>query len=176
MASRIRAIEHKDDAFNDVVRRLFEKILAPGNEGDFFQVRFRHALKRISIDVFRQYYRDQTEERENLQPSSFRSLEDQENEGDDWERVSVAADIDIPKEDVFSPVELESLKREALQVLKEPFRTAFVLHYIDGWQIESNDPKEITVSKYFDKTPRTINNWLQHTKNELSKWRGDHHE
>lgn len=176
VAFRIRAIEYKDDAFNDVVRVLFEKILALGNEGDFLQVRFRHALKRISIDVFRQYYRDQTEERKNLQQSSFRSADETEDGEDDWEQVLIAVDNDIPKEDSFSSVELESLKREALQILEEPIRTAFVLHYIRGWQIESKDPKEITVSRHLKKTPKTIRNWLQQAKKELSKWRGDHHE
>ncbi|MCG3159181.1 MAG: hypothetical protein JMDDDDMK_00167 [Acidobacteria bacterium] len=176
VAFRVRAIEQKDDAFNDVVRVLFEKILAPDNSGDFLQVRFRFALKRISISIFHQYYRDQIEERENLRPSSFQSLDGQENEKDDWDQVHVAIDSDLPVEDSFSSVELESLKREALQILKEPIRTAFILHHIKGWQIESNNPKEITVSGYLETTPRTIRNWLQQAEKELRKWRGDHHE
>ena len=172
--SRTRSLERKEDAFNEAIRILFEKILAPGNEGDFLQVRFRYALKRIAIDVFRQYYRDQTDDRDNLQPSSFRSQE--ETGENDWENIPATQDNDIATEDGFSSVEMEVLRREALQVLKEPIRTAVVLHYIKGWPIESNDPKEVTVSTSLGVTPRTILNWLKYAKKELMKWRGDHHE
>jgi DNA-directed RNA polymerase specialized sigma24 family protein len=173
---RLRSLEHKEDAFNEVLQVLFETILALGNEGDYLQVRFRHALKRIAIDVFRQYYRDQTEDRQYLQPSSFQSQEDTGENENDWENIPAREGNDIAAEDRFSSVEIEVLRREALQVLKEPIRTAFVLHYIKGWPIESNDPKEVTVSASLGVTPRTVLNRLQRAKKELMKWRGDHHE
>lgn len=176
VAYRIRAIENKEDAFNEVVQALFERILSSGNEGDYLQVRFWHALKRISVDVFRKYYHEQTQDHENLQKSSFQSEQEIGNEEDDWEHILITTDIDVPKEDGYSPVELESLKREALQSLPEPLRTAFILHYYKDWQIESKNPKELTVSSYFKKDPRTIRNWIRQAKTELRNWRGDRHE
>lgn len=176
IAFQIRAIEQKEDAFQDVVNDLFEKILASDNRGDFLQVRFGLVLKRISINIFRQYYQSQNQERENLQASSFQSRAEQDNDEDNWDQVYVRVDSDILIEDSFSPIELESLTREALQFIREPIRTALILHFIKGWQIESNDPNEITVSKYFKNEPRTIRNWFRQAKKEWSKWRGDHHE
>lgn len=172
--SWMRGIVHKEDAVNDVIQVLFEKILSPNNEGDYLQVRFWHNLKRISLDVRRKYEREQTKDRRYLQPSSFQSQE--ETGENDWENVPDTNGDEIAAKNDFSSVEMEVLWRESLRILKEPIRTAVVLHYIKGWQVESIDPKEITVSKYFRKTPRTILNWLRQAEEELIKWRGDHHE
>lgn len=176
VTSWMRGIVHKEDAVNDVIQVLFEKILRPGNEGDYLQVRFWHNLKRISLDVRRKYLREQTKDRRYLQPSSFKSQEETGENENDWENVSDTNGNEIAAENKFSSVEMDVLWREALHVLKEPMQTAVLLHYVTGWQIESKDPNEITVSKYFRKTPKTIYNWLRQAEDELIKWRGDHHE
>jgi DNA-directed RNA polymerase specialized sigma24 family protein len=174
VTSWMRGIVYKEDAVHDVIQVLFEKIVSPDHEGDYLQVRFWHNLKRISLDVRRKYLRDQTKDRHYLQPSSFQPPEETgENE---WENVSDTNGNEIAAKNGFSSVEMEALWREALHILQEPMRTAVLLHYITGWQIESKDPNEITVSKYFRKTPKTIHNWLRQAENELSNWRGDHHE
>ena len=77
-------------------------------------------------------------------------------------------EIDAHKEDNYDydpPAETLSQEtlatlHDALDQLNERTRTALILHHIDGLQIESNDPDEPTVSRYFGVTGRTIRNWF----------------
>ena len=50
-------------------------------------------------------------------------------------------------------------------------RTAFILCHYEGWPIKSDDPSEVTISTYFDVTPRTIQNWLVVAEKSLIKYR-----
>lgn len=56
--------------------------------------------------------------------------------------------------------EEKMILRARLAALPENIRNAAILHYLDGWQIESKDAKEPTVSKLFNVSSRTIRNWL----------------
>ena len=173
---QLRSLEHKEEAFHEVVRMLYEKILAPGDEGDYLQVRYWHMLKRLSIDVYRQYHRDQANDWHYLQPSSYVDQEEAGDTENEWENIPENKNNELAEKTGLSSVEMDVILREGLHVLKDPIRTAFLLYYFEGWQIESNDPNEITVSKYFSRTPKTIYNWLKQAEEKLIKWRGDHHE
>ncbi len=65
------------------------------------------------------------------------------------------------------------LYREALALLDEPMRTAFVLRHYEGWPIEDRDETVPTISRYFNKTPRTIRNWMTTAEQALAAWRGE---
>jgi DNA-directed RNA polymerase specialized sigma24 family protein len=175
---RLRSLDADlaDEAYAEIMRILFGKILSIGGQGDFLQVRFWFALDRIAIDVFRQYSRRQTKDRANLIPTSFTEPNETDEAEEDWEDKFLSSDHLIPGENRWSSVERQALIEEALLSIEEPIRTAFVLHYYEGWKIESIDPEEITLSTYFRVTPKTIGNWLRKADFELKNWRGDHHE
>jgi DNA-directed RNA polymerase specialized sigma24 family protein len=66
-----------------------------------------------------------------------------------------------------------ALLKDALKGMPAPARSAFILHRAYGLPIESNDPAELTVSRYFGKTSRTIRNWLRSAEEHLRVWRGE---
>jgi DNA-directed RNA polymerase specialized sigma24 family protein len=164
-----------DDAFSDVFESLFAEICSTNGRSDFVQVRFWVVLNRTIIDVQRKYYRDQKDDNSFLHPNSFLNSDEVEQPGDDLEDVPSPGD-EIPDDPRPSSVELAELKAEALQSLPEPIRTAFVLHHYEGWPIESMNPEDWTLSKYYRKDPKTIRNWLHKAEVDLQVWRGEPHE
>jgi len=48
----------------------------------------------------------------------------------------------------------------------------FVLRHYEGWPIEDKDPSVPTISRHFQRTPRTIRNWMREAENVLAAWRG----
>ncbi len=165
-----------EDAYGEIMRILYTEILGMEGQADFLQVRFWTALDRIAIDIFRRYSRRRAKDQANLQPGSFSSREKTEESEEDWEDQLADMDHFIPGEIRWSSVELETLVEEALQALGEPLRTVFVLYHFEDWPIESKDPDELTLSKLYSVTPRTINNWLRKAESKLKTWRGDQHE
>jgi DNA-directed RNA polymerase specialized sigma24 family protein len=126
--------------------------------GDFYQVRFWVALKRAMLSE----YDKQIKEIE-IEEDCIRI--DEQPEGEDGDEPSFEiADTSLSQEDL-------SLIKSGLSVLTEPYKTVFLLRYYEGWPIRSNDPTEITISSHFNKTPRTVQNWLDTAKGELVKWR-----
>jgi hypothetical protein len=151
---RLQALGQRfvDDAFNDVILDLFSPILDVGSDrGDFLQVRFGRVLQRLIIGVYNRYVRGMKKESENTVPLS--STVGSESEGDDDIRNSVQLD-DIA--DPTSTMEQHLLYQEGLNMLVEPYRTAFILRYYEGWQIDAKDPSVPTLSRFFNKSPRTL--------------------
>jgi len=164
-------LESVEDAVRDVIADLLDRILnLKSDRGDFLQVRFGLALKRLVIGVYRRYLA-KAEEAENIVPlSSIAGYESEKD--DDMQPV-------VPLDDVVDPsisVEQYVLYREGLNILEEPYRRAFILRHYDGWQIEALDPSIPTLSRYFGKTPRTIRSWLTQAEEMLERWRGEQHE
>jgi DNA-directed RNA polymerase specialized sigma24 family protein len=148
-----------DDAFQNVISYVVSKIMdLEDDSGDFFQVRFWLALKRAMLTE----YGKQVKEIE-VEEDCIRI--DQQLEGDEGDEPSFEiADTSLSQEDL-------ALIKSGLSVLTEPYKTAFLLRYYNGWPIRSNDPTEITISSHFNKTPRTVQNWLDTAEGELVKWR-----
>jgi hypothetical protein len=171
---RLQALGQRfvDDSFNDVILDLFSPILDVGSDrGDFLQVRFGLALKSLIIGVYNRYVKGLENEAENTVPLS--STAGSVSEGDDDVRNSVQLD------DVADPsitMEQRLLYQEGLSVLREPYRTAFVLRYYEGWQIDAKDPSVPTLSRFFKKSPRTLQTWLTLAEEILEQWRGEQHE
>lgn len=175
---RIRSLDSDlaNEAYAEIMRKLFEKIFGAEGQSDYLQVRFWNALDRIAIDVFRQCNHRREQDEANLMSSPYTAGEETEEVKDEWEQILIGSEHLIPGESRWSSVERKALIEDALQVLGEPTRTAFLLHYLEGWQIESKDPDEMTLSKYYQVTPKTIGNWLRKAKSDLKIWRGDHNE
>lgn len=168
---RLRSLgpQYIDDAFNEVMKEMFERINDLENDrGDYFQVRFWVALKGLAIKTFGRYVkRIEREKREQTwaQIGTVPGNEDGENEAPD--------PLANAEEPIVSVGDLPVLK-EGLYAIKDfRHRIAFVLRYFGGIQTESKNPDEPTISKFFETTPRTVRNWLKQAEKDLEEWRGE---
>jgi DNA-directed RNA polymerase specialized sigma24 family protein len=157
-----------DDAFGEVVLKVFDQILnLESDGGDFLQVRFWVALERIAITTFGRHVKELTRATRQVSLSALPGSSD----GDD-ERRSPSIGLDeLP--DLTTNMDQAMLYQEGLAALDEPYRTVFVLRYYEGWPIEDRDPAVPTISRHFNKTPRTIRNWMRDAERALAVWRGD---
>ena len=165
------------DAYGDVISEMFQHILfREDGRGDYLQVRFWSALKRLVISTFRRHVTRIEEDQMTLvRLSDLAGYESEEN-GEDQEALRTGS---VPLTDVVDPgpsVDRSVLISDGLHTLSEPLRTAYILRHLYDWQIESNDPDEPTLTKYFGKTPKTIYNRLKKADEALERWRGEHHE
>ena len=149
--------DHVDDAFGDVVTELAEEILdLEDDRGDFLQVRFWFGVRRMIYSVFDHHSRQINQSQRDLS--------------------SDKTDVGVMSETTADPsisMEQRALYLDGLNAIPEPQRTAFSLRHFDGWQIATGDPDTPCISRYFDKTPRTIRNWLNEAEQALRAWRGD---
>jgi len=151
-----------DDCASEILSNAFEQILDfDTDRGDYIQVRFWHFLKRLEGEITKKYGRSQ--EKERMTDSLTAEGDDGDGPGLDKDRIA--------RDQTLSP-EQRLMLREGLLLLPEPIRTAFVLYHYDGWQIESSGAQELTIAKYFGKTPRTIRNWMARAEAILGNWRG----
>jgi len=148
----------REEAIRRVLEQLFARIVALDDDrGDFFQVRFGQALKRLRTSAFRQCVL--TIARDQLADA-----------GDDEWPDSRNAPFDPrqwPDDNVAFTDALNGL--EAIR--NERHRMAFALHAMQEMPIESEDPAEQTISRYFGVSARTIQNWLNHAEADLARWR-----
>jgi hypothetical protein len=157
--------ERVNEAYREVITGLFTRILAVDDDrGDFLQVRFWKALDRLTKTAFT----NQTKDLARSQKLTPWPNSGEAETGDDDRRMS--SSLGAMRASVLSP-EWHLAIREALSVLPEPQRSAFILSYYDDWPIDSTDANVPTISKYFGKTPRTIHNWLKQAERILQLWR-----
>ena len=153
------------EAIDAVVGQMFGTIThQTQNTADYFEVAFGDALNKLIIKTFnraeRQYKHEQrtddaaeigtgtespTGRRRPPAPSDQRAWADLQERWIDAER--------------------------ALSSLPDHYAEAFLLRHYHQWQIDSDDPMEPTISRYFGKTPKTIYNWLTRAEEELTRWR-----
>ena len=92
----------------------------------------------------------------------------------------VMVEIDAPNEDGhdFDPEDEGALQDfvtildTALAKLPEKTAVAFVMHYRDGFQIESKDPDEPTVARHFGVSGRAIRYWFTKAAKTLNDTNG----
>ena len=161
----------RDEAFNAVVAKLFDEIAdLDSDRGDFFQVRFWVRLGHFAIDEFRKRS-DFIKLRQ-----KHDSLEElaQYEESDD----EITTNDPLKDEQAISPenrASWEDLESRALAQIGEPHRTAYILRYKMEWLTETEKEDEpITISEYFDVTPRTVRRWLKKAEEELKAWKEKH--
>lgn len=149
-----------EEASDVCIQDMFERILdVETNRGDFYQARYRMGLKRLAITAF----------------NRFQAL-------DEHGRHAASLDEESDDDAPHGPIQLEAggltteqhaQMTEALARIDEPYRTAFVLRYFHNWPTEDDDPSVPTISSYYNKTPRTIRNWLTRAESALAQWRGE---
>ncbi len=75
-------------------------------------------------------------------------------------------------ENRFVSAEISTEEKMILQArlaeLPENARNAAILHFLDGWQIESKNERQPTISKLFNVSSRTIRNWLNQAREILA--------
>lgn len=163
--SKFNGFVDPGDAFCEVIDKLFRHILfRDDGRGDFLQVKFGFALKRIIVSVFR-IHRDKKEKESST--FTFSELSNEEDGETEW-------DDSIESEDLS--LEDRVLIDQAANVLTGHLQEVYILRHKYNFQIDSIDPNEPTLRKYFGKTPRTINNWLNQADEILKKWQGENHE
>lgn len=99
----------------------------------------------------------------------------QENELFQAERVDEEADEQSENRFALKDISTEKLLiiKEAIAKLPQNIREVAVLHYLDGWQIESKDEGIPTISKQFNVSSRTIRNWLVEARQILAGYEGE---
>lgn len=157
----------KQDAHSDVIAKLFDLILDMENDrGDFLQVRYWVVIERLTIDVFRRHCRTLSQKKNtiSISPSVFSNSHDDQMQARNLVSGETLADTQLSVEELM-------LLQDGLNILDEQHKVAFILRHYASWPIESHDPLEPTISQYFDKTPRTIRNWLTQVEKQLERWR-----
>ncbi|MBC7795608.1 MAG: hypothetical protein H7Z37_01900 [Pyrinomonadaceae bacterium] len=161
ISSNVRKFASKesfDDCNDEIIGELFAELCdLTSDKHDFSQVRFGMFLKRFCRKYNEKYERQR---RESQITDSTDEIDEETNA-----TIEIAAPI---KE--FDTVDFQDAIK-GLQVLPEPVRTAFILKNTRDWKIDSQNSDEMTLSKYFDKTGRTIRNWLERAENLLTEWR-----
>lgn len=155
IARRLRGLDPQlaEDAFSDIIAALLDQALdLERDRGDFMEVRFWVVLERIAITIFGKYRSHQSFSRMAVPLSMTGANDEEDDPPHGGVREEEVPDVSVSPEDFAS-------YREDLNALPEEHRTAFILR-CQGWPIESSDPDEPTISRYFGKTPRTIRNWL----------------
>jgi DNA-directed RNA polymerase specialized sigma24 family protein len=167
---QLRALGVADDDVEDLHQEVMQAMMtaiAEGRSGEFYQVRFRRALRRQVLkryDSYRRRKQRSTSEQSLDAPVSGREgIDDNEH---------TFGDLLESTEDVAEMVEQRLLVREALSTItNQRHREAFVLHYYYGWQIESSNLDEQTLSRLYDRTPKMIRIWLRTAERQVAEWR-----
>lgn len=151
----------RDEAIRTVQEQLISQVvLLDDDRGDFYEIRFGLALKRLATTHFRECVKALKYQR-----SLECGLEDEEVDS-----RNAPFDADKWPEDAANLSDV----LKVLEVIKDPrHRTAYILRKGYDVPIESEDPNMLTISGYFAKSPRTIQNWLDQAEFVLARWRGE---
>lgn len=180
IARRFRSLfPYSDDpwraeAGDELISSIFDKILSDQDgRADYFQIRFWACVKKLAITLSRKKS-DVYDQKEKILPLSNLAGYEME-EPEKTNSIDSETQKDLPVLSVQTiPIEDVVIANDGLCCIEEPMRTAFMLTQY-GWQIESLDPTEPTISKYFSVTPKTIRNWLAKAEKDLESWRGGSH-
>jgi hypothetical protein len=157
-----------DDLAADLIQMLITDITSADGRGDFYQVRFRPALRGDLLNVFDRYVRRIRHEQHHV------SLSDPahgDSEAGDHEDGTALQEIISARERVADDVEGRLLIAEALEAIRDQkHREAFVLYHLEGWQVEAKDPADPSISGRFRVTPRTVRTWLRTAESDVAAW------
>lgn len=170
-----QTVEH---AFHDVVEELFDQILdLKSDKGDFLQVRFWPVIEKLRISAFNRYSEALNRAKDAMTWESVAGYEQHSGEGAEkkgGKRHPADSEwLQMAGLSAKQRAEYLEAAREVLDYVEEPYKTAFVLHYYYDWPIETKKPGLPSISRYFVKTPRTINDWLKKADEMIEKRKGE---
>lgn len=154
------AAEVREDAALRVTERLWMQLFTLTRpQGEFWQVAFGLALKRVAATVGAQLYE--------ANQRAWAMLRDTSGDSDDGYDPLVGA-MDASPDAETLHLRDETL-RDALNAITDPrHREAFVLLHRERWPVEGSVPP--TISAHFGVDPRTIRNWLHKARTQLARW------
>lgn len=158
----------REEGEQEVLAAVFEQVFALDSDaGDYLQVQFGSALKRLAIDAFR---RQSAKQNATMRTVSFQQLRGFDaTEGERTIGVERLEDFATPSGE--EAIITRDLIRDALDTLPEPLRQTWILQHHFGYPVESLNPEETTISSLCGTTPRTIRNRLKQAENHLNEWR-----
>ncbi len=163
--SQIKQFLHQayvEDCYRDVVNAVICRLLnLQSDKDDFAQIRFRLWLKQLTFNTARPYFRRQEEEKTTFSLDTF-------TDSDKREKLYTARDdAPLPDRRLLGKESIQSLN-----FLSPDERNVFLLRYCAGWEVENQNPQVLTISKYFNVTPRTIRNWISRAQKKLDEQLG----
>jgi DNA-directed RNA polymerase specialized sigma24 family protein len=155
--------EEQEDLQQNVMAKVVEHLLAPGDIGDFMQVRFWKYLQARTMDACRTAFRH-ADDTESLDTGYFGNGE-----------VEGRTKLESQEARELTP-EQWALLLGGLSKLPPRLRQVFILRHRVGMKIDSDAPAddgpgEITLASRFNCTGRTIRNWLKEADNLLAGFR-----
>jgi hypothetical protein len=151
--------EEFDDFVQTVGTAILEKIFDTGsNAADFAEVQFglfvlseaKAVRKKSLVRLSREQIQDM-------------SRGEDEDESDPLEKLAWDKELSADSRMIFE---------EGMRKLSIEQQTVAAM-LLDGIQIESKDPREITISRHLDVDQRTIRNWIRKMRAALTDYRGE---
>jgi hypothetical protein len=164
LGSELRRLgpDHFEEAGDEVVANVFGKITDQQSDiADFAQVSFWTFLAAKVSDAYRKHLTQLKKEQSQVAPAWVHGSEP----AGDLELSGSHGDLE-PEPATGPEIDAGLLSEELLGRLTGHHLVAMKLH-LAGWPIESKNDSEPTISRYFGKTPRTINNWLREAQKQL---------
>lgn len=148
-----------EDFFSEIQMILFEGIgNLESNRFDYAQVSFGEFVKGIILNKLRQ----KAIVREREKKTIWLDNNDEQEEKTSFQLIAEMTNS-----------EKELLIRQALRQLPREIFEVCYLHFLEGWQIYSNDPHKVTVAKIYGKSEKTIRNWILKAQEILMDYRGE---
>jgi RNA polymerase sigma factor (sigma-70 family) len=152
---------HREDCAAEIVSQLLIELFdTDSDNGEFAQVRFGLHFERLSRAIIGKFRRLQRQERQ-ADSIAF-------TQGDGGEVIDL---LDTLADERALSAEDRIVLRDALAHIPAELREPFLLRYFDGWQVESNSPTELSISRQLNVTPRTVRNRLRDAEAALRRWR-----
>lgn len=136
---------------------IIKNIFSETDAGDYAQVYFGDFV--VKTATYAWYARLKNMKRDESMFAAERSDDDEKEAAKIDENRFVSTEISA---------EEKLILRARLAELPENVRNTAILHYLDGWQIESKDERQPTISKLFNVSSRTIRNWLNQAREILA--------
>ena len=178
----------REEMTEGVVNRLVDDIYEDGDKADYAEINFNHWLARNRTDAMRKHARKAARVKqlgdavENLEENEAQVVsEDEPREAsyestperlfslkEERERANLPSIIEHAQ---FSPEELHRIADVVMQaMLPADVLYAFLAHNL-GMKVESQDSEEHTLVKHFDKSEKTIRNWIERAEKAFDEIR-----
>ena len=153
--------EDSEDLQGDVMKCVIEDLFAQDDRGDFMQVRFWTYLKRKCIDACL------AARRHTKNTESLDAVDSNGGKSEGKTRLEKEVDSGLSPED-------SAILSEALANLPSHLRQAYLMRHYFGFKIGSDNTadaagNELTIAAHFNRSGRTIRNWLKEADRLLTE-------
>lgn len=148
-----------EDFVGEIQFKLFDGIgNLQSDETDYAQVSFGEFVKGLILNELRKKYVVQRREKQTI-------WLDEDFEAEDRPQFQLFAQITDAEKILFL--------RQAFGKLPQEIYEVCYLHYLEGFQIYSQDSQKITLAKIYGKSEKTIRNWLKKAEEFLAAYQGE---